>query len=147
MAIAEGDALSNYGFQFEADGQNIGAFREVSGLNAEVQVIEHKYNVPGGKTHTRKLPGAKKWGDVTLKRGKTADKALWEWMKLVHDGKIEEARRNASVVLYDYSAGETVRWNLLNCWPTKVSVGNMQAGASEILVEEATFCHEGIELA
>lgn len=146
MPIGE-DALGNYAWQVEVDGITLAQFKEVSGLSAEIQVIEHKENKPGGIPVIKKLPGARKWGDVTLKRGKTDDAGWWKWIKEVQDGKIDAARRNASVVLYDYERGEKARWNILNAWPSKVSIGSLQAGGSEVAIEECTLVHEGLELA
>jgi phage tail-like protein len=146
MAIGE-DALGNYAWQVEIDGVTMAQFKEVSGLSSEVQVIEHKENKPGGIPVIKKLPGARKWGDVTLKRGKTDDPGWWKWIKEVQEGKIDGARRNASIVLYDYERGEKARYNLLNAWPSKVSIGSLQAGGSEVAVEDCTIVHEGLELA
>jgi phage tail-like protein len=146
MAIGD-DALSNYGFQIEVDGVTIAQFKEVSGLSAEITVIEHKENKPGGIPVIKKLPGARKWGDISLKRGKTDDAGWWKWIKEVQDGKIDTARRNASIVLYDYERGEKARWNVHNAWPSKVSIGSLQAGGSEVAIEECTLVHEGLELA
>lgn len=146
MAIGE-DALGNYAFQIEVDGVTIAQFKEVSGLSAEIQVVEHKENKPGAIPVIKKLPGAQKWGDIGLKRGKTNDKAWWDWIKQVQEGKIDSARRNGSVVLYDYERGEQVRFNFKNAWPSKVSLGNLQAGGSEVAIEECTLVHEGLEVA
>jgi phage tail-like protein len=146
MPIGE-DALGNYAYQIEIDGITLASFKEVSGLSAEIQPIEHKENKPGGIPIIKKLPGARKWGDVTLKRGKTDEPGWWKWIKEVQDGKIDGARRNASVVLYDYERGEKARFNLFNAWPSKVSVGSLQAGGNEIAIEECTIVHEGLELA
>lgn len=146
MAIGE-DALGNYAYQIEIDGVTIAQFKEVSGLSAEISVIEHQENKPGGIPVIKKLPGARKWGDITLKRGKTDDAAWWKWIKEVQDGKIDGARRNASVVLYDYERGEKARFNITNAWPSKVSIGSLQAGGSEVAIEECTLVHEGLEIA
>ena len=102
MPIGE-DAIAGYTFKIEIDGQVIAQFKEVSGLSAEVQVIEHRENNISGKEVIKKLPGQKKWGDIILKRGKTDNKVIWEWHKLVMEGKIDEARKNGSIVLYDYA--------------------------------------------
>ncbi len=119
MPIGE-DALGNYAYQIEIDGITLASFKEVSGLSAEIQPIE---------------------------RGKTDEPGWWKWIKEVQDGKIDGARRNASVVLYDYERGEKARFNLFNAWPSKVSVGSLQAGGNEIAIEECTIVHEGLELA
>jgi phage tail-like protein len=139
------DALGNYAWHVEIDQVTMAQFKEVSGLSAEISVIEQKENKNGGIPVIKKYPGAKKWGDITLKRGKTNDDAWWKWIKEVQEGKIDTARRNASIVLFDAALGEKARWNITNAWISKVSVGSLQAGASEMLVEECTLVHEGLE--
>ena len=69
MPIGE-DALAGYSFSVEIDGVTIAQFKEVSGLSAEIQTIEHRENTLKGLPVLKKLPGAQKWGDLTLKRGK-----------------------------------------------------------------------------
>jgi len=146
MPIGE-DGIAGYTFKIEIDDhQEIAQFKEVSGLSSEVQVIEHRENTITGKEVVKKLPGQKKYGDITLKRGKTDSKKLWEWHKKVQDGKIDEARKNASIVLFDYAGGEIARYNLTNCWPSKVSIGSLQAGSNDVLMEECVIVHEGITL-
>jgi phage tail-like protein len=138
------DALAGYSFSVEIDGITIAQFKEVSGINAEIQTIEHRENKVGGLPVMKKLPGARKWGDLTLKRGRTDNKALWDWIKEVQDGNMAAARKNGSIVLMDYQHGETSRFNFQNGWPSKVSIGGLNAGGNDILVEEVTIVHEGL---
>jgi phage tail-like protein len=146
MPIGE-DALAGYHFSIEIDGVSIAQFREVAGLSAEIQTIEHRENKPGGLPVLKKLPGAQKFGDITLKRGRTDSNDLWNWLKTVQDGKIDDARKNGSVVLFDYANGEKGRFNFTNGWPSKVSLGSMAAGGNDVLVEECTITHEGLAVA
>ena len=141
------DALGSYNFQVEVDGVTIAQFKEVSGLSTEIKVIEHEEVAPGGIPIVKKIPGPRKWGDITLKRGKTDDQGWWDWINSVHSGNITDARRNASVVVYDYALGEKARYNIMNAWPSKVSIGGLKAGGSEVVVEECTLVHEGLEFA
>jgi phage tail-like protein len=143
MPIGE-DAVAGYSFHVEIDGVTIAQFKEVSGLSTEIQVIEHRENKVGGIPVIKKLPGALKWGDVSLKRGRTTDSSLWQWIKQVQDGDIDGARKNGSIVLFDYTRGEIARFNLVNAWPSKVSLGSLQAGGNDVLVEECTIAHEGV---
>jgi phage tail-like protein len=147
MPLATDDALGNYAFQVEVDGITLAQFREVSGLSSEIQVIEYKSNKPGGIPMVKKLPGARKWGDIQLKRGKTSDKSWWDWIKQVQEGKIEQARRNGSIVIYDYERGEQARYNFTAGWPSKVSVSSLQASGNDVAIEEMTIVHEGLEVA
>jgi phage tail-like protein len=146
IAIGE-DALAGYSFQFEVDGISLAQFKEVSGLSVEITVIEQKENKTGGIPVLKKLPGERKYGDVTLKRGKTDDKSLIDWFKKVQDGDVDGARKNASLVLYDYTRGEVARYNFQNCWPSKWTLGSVQAAGNEVLLEEVTIVSEGIEFA
>ena len=146
MPIGE-DALANYAWQIEVDGITLAQFKEVSGLSIEVSVIEHQENKPKGIPVMKKLPAAQKFSDITLKRGMTTDKGWWAWVKEVQEGKIDKARRGAAIVLYDYERGEKMRFNITNAWPSKISIGSLQAGGSEVTVEEVTLVHEGLEVA
>jgi phage tail-like protein len=138
------DSLAGYHFSIEIDSVTIAQFREVSGLNAEISTIEQRQNNAKGLPLMKKLPGAQKFGDITLKRGRTDSNDLWNWLKTVQAGKIDDARKSGSIVLYDYAGAEKSRFNFVNAWPSKVSLASMQAGGNDILLEECTITHEGI---
>ena len=68
---------------------------------------------------------------------------LWNWHYAMYQGNIGEARRNGSIVLYDYSYGEIARYNFFNGWVSKLTMGAAKAGANEVLTEECTIvCEE-----
>ena len=138
------DSLAGYHFSIEIDSVTIAQFREVSGLNAEISTIEQRQNNAKGLPLMKKLPGSQKFGDITLKRGRTDSNDLWTWLKSVQDGKIDDARKSGSIVLYDYGGQEKSRFNFVNAWPSKVSLASMQAGGNDVLLEECTITHEGI---
>ncbi len=141
------DALGAYNFQVEIDGVTIAQFKEASGIAMEIKVIEHEEVMPGGKPVLKQIPGPVKNSAVTLKRGKTEDNSWWEWINSVHKGDITDARRNASIVQYDYALGERARYNFINAWPSKVNISGLKAGGSEVVIEEVTLVHEGVEVA
>jgi phage tail-like protein len=143
MPIGE-DALAGYSFSIEIDSVSIAQFKEVSGISAEIQTIEYRANTLKGMPVMKKLPGIKKYGDITLKQGKTNSTDLWKWLKQVQDGDIDGARKSGSIVLYDYKRGEVGRFNVHNMWPSKVSIGALQAQGNDVLVEECVLTHEGI---
>jgi len=144
---ASGDAIAGYHFSIQVDGEPWAQFKEVAGLSTEVQVIEHKETTLSGKDVVKKLPGQKKFGDITLKVGVTDDKKIFEWHKKVLDGKIDEARKNGSIVLYDYANAEKARWNFVNAWPSKVSYGSMSTTSNDILLQDVTLVVESVEQA
>ncbi len=143
--MSMGELLGGYQFYLELDGITEALFRECSGLSSESQVMEAYHATKEGKQVLKKYPGPLKWGDITLKRGLTSDTNLWAWRKEVEEGKVESARKNGSVVVYDQANTEVARWNFVNAWPSKISGPSLSAGGNEIAVEEITIVHEGLE--
>jgi phage tail-like protein len=110
-----------------------------------MDVTELKENGPDGKLIIKKIPGAHKPPTLTLKRAKNVSMDLYKWHKAALDGKVKEARKNGSVILYDYESGEIARWNFVNAWPSKLTTGAMKAGSNEVVTEEATIVMESLE--
>jgi phage tail-like protein len=139
------DLLTTFSFHVELDGIDIGAFKEASGVDSETEIVEYKETTKDGKMLIRKLPGAMKWSDITLKKRIDQKKDLWDWRKEVEQGDIDAARRNGSIVLYDSTAKEVARWNFMNGWPSKWKGADLNAGENAVAVEEITITHEGLE--
>lgn len=139
------DLLTTFSFHVELDGIDIGAFKEASGVDSETEIVEYKETTKDGKMIIRKLPGAMKWSDITLKKRIDSKKDLWDWRKEVEQGDIDGARRNGSIVLYDSTAKEVARWNFMNGWPSKWKGADLNAGENAVAVEEITITHEGLE--
>jgi phage tail-like protein len=139
------DSLAGYHWHLEFDGVTDATFREVNGLGSEQQVIESKEAGKGGKTIIRKIPGALKWSDITLKRGITDNMTLWKWRKDVEDGNVDKARKDGSIVLYDQADKEIARWNFEAAWPSKITGPSLNANGNDIAVEELVICHEGLK--
>ena len=138
------DPLGAFNFIVEIDGVTQGGFSECTGLDSETDVIEYRN---GDEDITvRKLPGLKKFSNVTLKRGFSTNLELWDWRQRVMAGDIE--RKNVSIVLYEEAgtqpANERLRWNLQHAWPSKWTGAELKANANEIAIETIEFCHEGI---
>src|SRR5579884_3724140 len=139
------DAIASSHFSVEIDGLEIAQFSELSGITSEIDVIELKENSFDGRPVIKKLPGARKPPSITLKRAKNTSMDLWNWHQAMVQGNIGEARKNGSAVLYDFQYGEVARYNLLNGWVSKVSMGTAKAGSNEVLMEEVTITCEEIE--
>jgi phage tail-like protein len=139
------DALAGYHFAIEIDSITIAQFQEVSGITSELDVIELKQNTKDGKYVIHKLPGNRKPPSITLKRGKDSSMDLWEWHQKIYQGKVSDARKNGSIVLFDYEHNEVGRYNFVNAWPSKVSMSALKAGSNEVLMEEVTIVCEELE--
>lgn len=143
--MPERDPLTGYHFMLEIDGITQAFFREASGFSSENPAIDYKDARATGQTRYVKVPGTLKWSDVTLKRGITDVLELWKWRKQVEDGKVEQARKNGSIVMFNQANTEVARWNFVNAWPSKIDGPTANANTNDIAVEAITIVHEGLE--
>lgn len=144
------DALSGdpmIGAHFEITvGAVTGYFTEVSGLGSETEVVEHKIMAKGVKEPLiRKIPGRLKWGDITLKRGITANMDFYDWRKQVEQGKVDAARLDGTVIMYDQTMTPIAQWEFTKGWPSKISGPSLKSDDNSIGVEELVIVHEGIK--
>lgn len=133
-------------FVVEIDGEQVGRFKEVSGLSVEREVIEFREGTDADVV--RKLPGARKYGDITLKRGLTDSRSGYfhEWLLASISSAEGPLRRNGALIAVDRSAGEVKRWNFTNAWPAKYEVGVAESKGNEVAIESITLVVERIEL-
>ena len=69
--------------------ESAGVFKEATGFDSASEVSEIRRSLPNGRTDVIKAMGNTKWGDIELKRGVDTDGSLWNWRKLVIDGKLD----------------------------------------------------------
>jgi phage tail-like protein len=162
FALAMGFAFANYkpanaagreaplvGFSYALDVQGtvVGFFAEANNFGSEHEVIEHKVTDSKGKETIRKIPGRLKWSDVTLKRGITSNMDLAKWRQMVVDGKVDSARRDGFIVMYDQTMKEVARWNFKRAWPSKFICNPVDASAVTGVtgIESVTVSFEWIQ--
>lgn len=139
------DPLIGFHFAVEVQGHVTGYFTEVSGMGSENEIAESKVVNEKGVEVVLKIPGRLKWNDITLKRGVTSDMQIWEWRKMVEDGKVTSARADGSVTMMDQELNPKARWEFKNAWPSKVSGPQAKSDGNEIAIEELTIVTEYIE--
>jgi phage tail-like protein len=148
--MATEDALSGdpmIGAHFEISvGAVTGYFTEVSGLGSENEIVEHKIIAKGAKESIiRKIPGRLKWGDIVLKRGITKNMDMYKWRAQVEQGKVEAARLDGTIIMYDQTMTPIAEWSFTKGWPSKISGPSLQSDGNAVGVEELTIVHEGIK--
>ena len=136
------DPLVSVSFFVEVQGVFTGTFRGCTGLGSQSEVMENLAAGAGGVTHIYKIPGVTRWTNIVLKRGVTDSMDVWAWRKQVEEGKVNEARKNGSIIMYDQTNTEVARWNFENGWPAKISGPNLDASTNEIAIEELEIAHE-----
>ena len=120
-----------------------GSFKEVSGLEAEVEVIEYRTGSQKDNT-VRKLPGLTKFANITLKRGIIGDLTFWNWLLSAMRGNVQRA--SVSVILLDEKRNPVMRWNFVRAWPCKWAASMLNAKCNEAAIEILEICHEGMEI-
>ena len=140
MAVASGNptVMSASTFVIQVDGIQVATFSELSGINTEVESVEYIATGPEGIVHTKQY-GKTKPPTVTLKRGLDPQTYMWSWHQAVLQGD-PTARKTCSLQLFAASAspksGQPIITYLLeNAWPSKLEIGGMKAGATEVVTE------------
>jgi phage tail-like protein len=119
------------------------AFSEVTGLNIEAQVIEYRDGL-SPEFSTVKMPGLKKFGNITLKRGVFAGDNYDKWLNTIKLNKPE--RRDITISLLNEEHNPVMVWKVKNAWPTKITSPGMKATGNEVAIESIEIAHEGITM-
>lgn len=136
------DPYAAYNFLVELDGLTVAGFSECAGLAAETSVIEYREgNDKGG---IRKLPGLTKFSNITLKRGLTTSRELWQWHRTVVTGIVE--RRSGRIVVLDEARNPVVAYRFIEGWPVKYEGPRLKATGNDVAIESLEIAHEGLEL-
>jgi phage tail-like protein len=136
------DPYRNHNFIVEIDGIASSGFFSVEGMETLTEVVD--YREGSEATRVRKLPGLRKYANITLKRGFTANRDLWEWRKTVIDGVTE--RRAGSIVILDESRQEVSRLTFRDAWPCRWGISGLNAEENEPLIEEVELAVEDLGL-
>lgn len=127
-------------YTVEVEGLELGGFSEVSGFDASIDVIEYR---EGDKVQTpMKIPGLKKYGNITLKQGVADKDALYKWMETGFEKDVN--RQTVTITLLDINGEPAASWQVINAWPTKYTAPDFNATSSEIAVETLELAHEGM---
>lgn len=137
------DPYRVYNFVLEVDNLPKGAFTEVGGLTAEGDAVDYREG-SDLQQNVRKLVGLRKYANLTLKRGYTQDKSLWQWYTNIMNGIAD--RRNVTIVLMNEAREPVMRWHAENAWINKIEGPAFKASGNEIAMESVELVHEGLTL-
>jgi phage tail-like protein len=137
------DPYAQFNFLVVVDDLTVAGFTEISGLNAESDIIE--YREGNDLARMRKLPGLFKFGNITCKRGYTQSRDLWEWRKTTLDGAT--LRRNGAIILQDEAHAPVLRWEFFEAWISKYEGPALNASTNEAAIESVEITVESVRLA
>lgn len=136
-------------FVVEIDGIASAAFRSCSELSVEIAKVEHH---EGGVIIPDKTPGRVTFTDVTLERGATIDRDMWDWLLEVanvaaNSGQLDPTyKRNLDIVQQERDGSTVRRWRLSNAWPVKFIAGDWDNETDENNIESVTLTYDSFEL-
>lgn len=130
-------------FKIEIDGVISGGFKEISGLESEVEIVEYR---DGSDPIVHKRPGRPKYKNIVLKRGQVNDASLLDWYRrraLAGD----TARKSGSIIYLDREGNEVLRYNFFEAWPCRWKAPELNSASDTHIVEEIEFVVERVERA
>ena len=132
-------------FHFQVDwGESNMGFSEVSGLSIDQQVIEYRDGL-SPEYSTIKMPGIRKFGNITLKRGiMKKNNQFFDWLNKIKLNVAE--RRDMTVKLLDEEHNPVMVWSVKNAWPTKITSPTLKSDGNEVAIETIEVAHEGVTI-
>lgn len=118
-----------------------GAFQEVTGLGAELEVTT--YPEGGVNDHVHQLPLRHSWGRITLRRGVVRDAGLWTWYEAGLTQSLG-ARRDGVVMLLTPMGTPAVAWSFKAGLAARWTGPELRAGQDAVAVESIEIAHEGL---
>lgn len=138
------EVFRNFGFLLELQGERAAFFTRVEGLGVDWETIE--YREGGDQATVRKFTGRKHVPDVTVSKGVTRSRAMWDWMSSADSGDVQ--RRNISIILLHTDAStEVARWNLVNAFVSGWRLLDLDAQGDDMAIECLTISAEDIRRA
>jgi len=137
MATAPGGYYPPVGFHFKVEFVGIGndndiRFQSVSGLTVEYDTESFKEG--GENRFEHKLPVRTKYADLSLKRGMLTDSKVIEWcLKAFANREFTPAQVN--VLLLNEKHEPIKRWEVIDAWPKKWNVSDLNAQENSVVVE------------
>ena len=133
----------------EAEGGDVvlcsGAFSECSGLELTMEPKSIREGGNNGRQHH--FVGPVGYGQLTLKRGMTANFDLWRWFSRTMQKDGSGVRASGFVVMLAADGTtERLRFELEGCLPIKLRAPTLNAKEGAIAVEEMQIAYEVMRL-
>jgi len=136
------DPLRGFRFLLEIEGIASGGFSRVKGLARDLKY--ESYREGGVNEYEHKLLTQVTYPVLVLERGLALDD-LWNWALAASDGDVQ--RKNIRIILNDEANQKAWAWQIESALPVKWSVSDLDAQASQVVVESLELAHHGLRRA
>lgn len=162
------DPAPAYLFFVELSGVFVALFTECSGLH--VQRTIETVQEGGVNNYVHKLPGRLEFSNITLKRGLSLSRGLWDWMMQGrYDSRVRRINfsiiqgapsHNLATLIADASGlendtfftvmgqgfGKVKHWDVENAYPVKWEMSSLNASSKNAAIETLEIAHHGMSL-
>ena len=139
--------LQKWKFHVNIDGINEepATFSKAGPLQAEAAVLEHH---AGGAYIPYKAPGKGSFPNITLERGLTDNRDLYEWFEQVVDASANFGldaglcKRNMTIVQEDRKGIAAVSFRIWQAFPVVFVAGDWDGSANEFSIESVELAYD-----
>ena len=135
---------ANNRFKVEINGITQANFLEVIIPEVANEVIEHREGTQPTNTAVKQA-GLVTCGNLILTWGMNGSMELYNWRKLVEQGKLSQAKRNIAVTVMDEEGNDVVRFTFTNAWPSKYKAPDLNAMGNGIAIETLEIVFESMQ--
>ena len=133
------DPYRSFRFRVEIAHLTVAHVTEVTGLQFETET--EPYEEGGVNDFSHMLPKRSKLQNITLKRGITDLRDLWEWREEVIRGTFD--RKDITVILKDIAGNDTKwRWEFFKAYPVKWTGPELKGDSNTVGFETIELAHE-----
>ena len=144
-ATEQGEALTTAYFYVELSGLSVVAFRELSGIGSEHDVIvQHQTNAQGKATYV-KVPGKLTWNNIVLKKGIDTDMSLWQWRNTIITQGVNGQKKDGQIYIVDVHGQPADHVEDHGRLAVQLRDRGIVPDTNEMLLEEIHLAHEGLE--
>ncbi len=127
-------------FKVEIEGLQVAGFSEASGFDASIETTD--YREGNMVTTAQKVPGLKKYSNITLKKGVGSSMELFNWINAGITGEVQ--RKTVTITILDQTEQPQASWQIINAYPCKYTAPDFNATSSEVAIESLEIVHEGL---
>ena len=154
------DPAPAYLFFIELSGLIVGLFTACEGLKVSREVKEVREG--GVNNYVHKLPGPLSFDNITLKRGMSLSRSLWDWMmqgryntkvRWINFSIIQGAPGHniatalgADADMWGQGFGKIKHWDVVDAFPVKWRISDLGTSSTETVIESLEIAHHGFSL-
>lgn len=112
-------------------------FQKCSGLSEEVDVAEYDES---GYDYVHKLPGKRKFGEVTLEKGAYSDNDMKKYLERIF--KTNDFRDTVVIKHKDRHGVVKRTYTLAEAWCSKWEAADLDASSGDVAIEKMTLVYE-----